>query len=380
MCQTGYMPPPVGGPINTDDMYADADGDGIDDLWEEVYVGRLSADYPNDLGGQVSRILSYEDTPAWQQHFNEATLVAWRDSLVGSDTRFEDIQHKVTLAGPGYWHTLNTVEVFGSSPGSDNSDITDAAKHTGILCYEGHGYWDAWWQWNHLKQWYSSGKVASITNSPVYPVVWSLACQTGDLTMYDCFAENWMNHGTNGASAVYAGTRNTYIAGNAVLNAELFHAVFDLNITTHAKAIQWAETKCTKVDNVFNEWSYLLLGDPEMEIRREPVVPAAPPWVIVHPPLIIPGCPSANCCPGCLGPTFDVFVTRSGGEPAPNVLVALLQTGGSRWTRSRLPPGEPGRRPARKDRRSTRCWSTSTRARTVTQCSRCRRFPPASST
>jgi len=327
MCQTSWMPPPVGGPINTDDRYADADGDGTNDLWEEVYVGRLAADNPIDLEGQVARILAYEDTPSHLQLFNEATLVAWRDSVAGSDDQFEQTQHKVTLAGPSYGHPLSTTEVFGSSTSSDNHDIKDAAGRAGILCYEGHGSQYSWWQWNQLHQSFSYYDALVANTAPVFPVVWSLACLTGDLNETDCFAEFWMNHGANGASAVYAGTRETYIAGNKVLNAELFHALFDLNITTHAKAIEWAEAECTKVDNVFNEWTYLLLGDPEMEIRRQIVPAATPPWVVVHPPLIIPGCSSPGCCPECSAPTFDVTVRNADGQPVPNVLVALYKQG-----------------------------------------------------
>jgi len=323
-CATAAYPPPVGGPIQTDDLYADADGDGADDLWEEVYVGRLSVSTESDCSNQVARILAYEDHPTHLQEYGNAALVAWRNAAQGDDDRFEAVQDEV--AAYPYSTSATFDKIYGSNPLSTNAVVNGIIDDAGILCYEGHGCDFGWWSWNTLSQNYYFDFLG-VTNAPATPVVWSLACDTGNINANDCMAENWMSHGSSGSVAVYAATRPAYIAGNVVLNRELFKAVFDKGITTHAKAIEWAESKCTPVDNVYNELEYLLLGDPEMEIRRANVpVNFDGPFILFHPPIVTVGCDFGwDCCPQCTGTPFDVVVKDPLGAPVQGVMVTLFK-------------------------------------------------------
>ena len=377
MCQTGYMPPPVGGPVSTDDAScADAErGRDRRSLWEEVYVGRLSADYPErSRGPGLAHPRATRTRPRGSSTSTRATLVAWRDSLVGSDTRF-----RTSAPGharrSGYWHTLNTVECVRIVMRRQRQQRHHRRRQAHRdLCCEGHGYWDAWWQWNHLKQWYSSGKVASITNSP----------------------------GVSGR--LVAGMPDRRPDDVRLFRRELDEPPEPMGLprSLRARATPTSrETRCstpscsTPCSTSTSRPTPRRSGGPRPECTKggqrvqRVVVPAArrPRWrsgasqwcrrhrlgdrasAADH-----PGCPSANCCPGCL----EAHLRRVRHQVRRR---AGAQRCSWRSTTGRIAV-DPGRLPrvsraaARTwSRRSTRCWSTSTRARTVTQCSRCRRFP-----
>jgi hypothetical protein len=105
-------------------------------------------------------------------------------------------------------------------------------------------------------------------------------------------------------------------AGNSVTDRSLFQAVFGLGITTHAMAIDYAEKACTVADREFNEWMYLLLGDPSMQIRRENVDgPGIPHWNVELPPILPPGC-------GDCGP-IEISIHTALGQPAGGLRVSL---------------------------------------------------------
>src|SRR5262249_30689947 len=99
----------------------------------------------------------------------------------------------------------------------------------------------------------------------------------------------------------------------------LFKAVFARGITVQSKAIEWAEARCTALDDRYNELMFLLLGDPEMRIRRtQPTFSSH--WTLLTPSFLPSACPG-----GCLPTPVDIVVTLPGGLPAPGVQVSLYK-------------------------------------------------------
>jgi hypothetical protein len=315
MCESPYMPLPVDGTEPGDDLYGDADGDGTDDLGKEVYIGRLSYHNRSGLAPQVARILAYEDHPSGLQSYGTAALVAHRGPP--PDTRFTVNQEQVrTATYAGVTPSFETI--YGSTPGVGNADITDAFGRVGIISYQGHGGESLWSGWNNAllpDNSYRSSDVDALMNAPVTPVVWSYACQTGDLRSTECLIERMMARGTNGAVSAYGATLEEYIAGSVVSNLAIFRAVFGMGITKQALAIRYAERECTKADRAFNAWMFLLLGDPSMQIRRHDVTdPRTAPWRVESPAMI----PAS--CVGCL---YTPRVLTTSGMPAAGVQVSL---------------------------------------------------------
>jgi hypothetical protein len=256
--------------IQTDDLYGDQDGDGIDDLGKEVYVGRISMVDATDLSQQVARIINYEDHPNVFMDYDTAALIAYRTD-VPQGTAFQDQQEKVRTAS--YAASAPSFEtVYASNPAVDNASIDAVAQRDGILCYAGHGASDSWGAWDKTEstaESYAIPNVDALVNHPVNPIVWSLTCLTGSIQVADCVGEGWMEQNTDGAVAFYGGDDLTGIGGNFFLESALFKAVFDKGIVIHGQALEYGEANG---EDPYNSWKYLLLGDPEMHIRRHRVL------------------------------------------------------------------------------------------------------------
>ncbi len=314
---------PTGDP--TDDMYGDADNDGVDDLWEEVFLGRLSVDGEADLANQVDKILDYEDhMPMCTTWLDDVLLIAHEED---APLKYQGCQEEVrTYAYSQVVPNFSTI--YGSVAGNDNADITasiNAGKN--IVCYRGHGSNTEWWQWNGAQS-FNTGDIAGLANGSKTPVVWSIACDNGVLSASDGFGETFMEQVGKGAVAHYGATVPSGTSANHELDKRLFRAVYDLGFTTHSLAIWCAEHWTDVFHGPDNPWMYLLLGDPEMKIRRANTGCFLPdPWIVEKPPFIPVGCEVVDCCPGCPGPPIDIRVLDPlSGAPVPGVKVAYIKT------------------------------------------------------
>jgi hypothetical protein len=115
--------------------------------------------------------------------------------------------------------------------------------------------------------------------------------------------------------AFYGGDDLTGIGGNFFLESALFKAVFDKGIVIHGQALEYGEANG---EDPYNSWKYLLLGDPEMHIRRHRVLdPTVTYWLLDRPVSI----------PGGVGGAFDVRVRTRQGIPVSGVQVSLWKAG-----------------------------------------------------
>jgi hypothetical protein len=95
----------------------------------------------------------------------------------------------------------------------------------------------------------------------------------------------------------------------------MFQGVYTVDLTTISHAIHFAEIMMVSNESFENAWMYMLLGDPDMEIRTGP--PTI--WDIAAPPVIPP------CNDGC--PPVDITVLDDQGQPLEGVLVAAWKEG-----------------------------------------------------
>ncbi len=298
----------------TDDMYGDADQDGIDDLAEEVYVGRLSVDDEADCASQVERILDYEDhMPLLAQWLDDVTLIAHKED---APDKYEGCQEEVRTYP--YSQAVPTFHTqYGSQVGVDDADVTaDINAGRGLVCYRGHGSSSSWSSWNQVPESYTSTLVDGLLNTHT-PVVWGIACSNAKLSSTDCFAEHWMEQGANGAVSFYGATQASFTSANHELDKRLFRGVYDEGLVVQSHAIENAEWWVETGYSSDNPWMYLLLGDPEMSIRRSNPMPFS---VLV--PNQIPACPD---CPTT--PPFDWIVLDDQNNPVPNAKVSAVQFG-----------------------------------------------------
>lgn len=253
------------GSSSTDDLY----GSPHDlDLFEEVYVGRLSVDNAGDLGSQLFKIINYTTKPVAGGRYDRALLVAHKegglDKYIGAH---EDVRLKIYTNPPAF------LTRYGNVENGNNGVLQDIQNELGLVAYRGHGSTMTWSKWNIPELSLHKNDIVGLANA-VQPVIWSISCTNHNLAtngggLTDCIGEVWLEDGS-GAIASYGATRTTGTTANHELDRRLFEAVYDLGITTHAHAIAYAEAMMVAAyPDTINAWAYNLLGDPSMKIRTE---------------------------------------------------------------------------------------------------------------
>jgi hypothetical protein len=303
---------PSGDP--TDDLYGTTDGDNLD---KEVHVGRLSVDSEADAADQVQKILRYEDNPSLFFNYGRVLLAAHKQDAPG---KYVGAHESVRTAAYAVAPSFSTL--YGHDPSVDNADVVAAVNNgQGIVAYRGHGDVGEWWSWNTHSESFVNADVASVANlATQVPVVWSIACLNANLATSDSISETWMKTATTRAVAHYGATEPSYTEPNHELDRRLFRAVFDLGRTRHASAIEYAEDKMVAAyggSGETNAWMYLLLGDPEMRIRRGPVLK-----LMVQFPVAI----ERVCVPnGC--PPVRFSILDEAGRPVSGALISIWKDG-----------------------------------------------------
>ena len=287
-----------------------------DDLDEEVYVGRLSVDSEADLANQVAKILTYEDSPNLFCCYDRALLVAHKENAPGKYVGAHESVRTASYATPPSFDTL-----YGHIAGVDDADVSLAVNNgLGLVAYRGHGSSGAWTTWNIPNESYNSTDVTGLANlAQQVPVIWSLACTNSALGTEDSIGEIWMEGVNNRAVSFYGATVPSYTSQNHELDRQLFKAVYDTGLTIQSHAIKHAEEQMASIMGASdNAWMYLLLGDPEMSIRRRNPIN----WKIEVPVEYKP----------CFGfPCYlNVSVLDEVGNPAPYVKVAAWKTADGR--------------------------------------------------
>ena len=159
-----------------------------DDYYEEVFVGRIPANSLEDAQHQVSKIIRYErdldETATWitravgiaanegQGHYGEPDYVHMnyiRDTLLHY-TYTEMSQHYA----------------YVNNPTAANMKA-DFNLGSGIANYCNHGSPDGWGVAD-----FSNVHVHQLTNDNMLPFIWSVACNNGEFSYDECFAEAWM--------------------------------------------------------------------------------------------------------------------------------------------------------------------------------------------
>jgi hypothetical protein len=300
----------LGTSLTTDDYFGDADGNGINDEGQEIYVGRIPVNGQAEMTTAVARILAYEDMPSPFEEFDHAGLVAWNSA---DDDRFLTAMNAVATAAYAVPPVFDIID--GGLSYVNNTWIDGVAETDGIVSYDGHAGSTDWWAWNTLGQSYSNASIDALVNHPVVPVIWSFACYSGNILNSECFGKHWLTHDQDGAASFYGATMPSWIYDNGIMARRLFDAVFNRGFTTQGVAIAFEEFGTILETSADNPVQYLLLGDPEMHIRRTNV--AGPPYVVQVPPYLVAG----------PVPPFDVNVTRIDGRPVEGIKVALWKRG-----------------------------------------------------
>ena len=306
-----------------------------------VYVGRLSANSTDELDRQLTKILNYERRPPSGDWPLRATLCA-NSQMDNGDygvnaewpTKYskavEDTVNFGSYTAAPIFQTLHAGAASAAVTRATNADLVAAlTAGRGQILYRGHGSSTGWVSgWDGSGSSSSAGSsftagthVASLSNS-VHPIIYSIACQNGRMNQNDCIGEVWMSQAGAGAVAHYGASENSYTGENHERTKGIFRAIYQDGYTRLGPMLARAEAISHAAGGGGAAWenntfAYMLLGDPEMEIRRKSV-PKIP--FLSGLTAVLEKSPAG---------TF-IKVLDDGGKPVPSAFLQITKPDGSR--------------------------------------------------
>ncbi len=272
---------------DSDHVYACIDGIGAGgrpDVIPEVRLGRFPCDTEDDCTDMVTKTLTYEHGyPGLGSWLQDVLLTAHMEDYPASYTQ---CQQNVLLAR--YAVHPSFITLYGGE-GHTNAEVrAEIDDGLGVVCYRGHGSPWSWGGWNGDS--FDTGDVALLANGFRTPVVFSIACVNNAITTSDCIGEVWMET-TERAVAHYSASGGSWHQANNTLDLELFETIYADHHCILGEAVagaqtamwiqhqvpEWHDELGWVVKGEDNAWMYLLLGDPELKVWREP-----PPRLVIN--------------------------------------------------------------------------------------------------
>lgn len=174
------------------------------DHYQDILVGRFSAENVTDVTTQVTRTINYEKNPSTTTgKFNHCIGIGSSQGP-GDDSEY-DYAHIRNINNDLLGFTYSTqAELYeGSQGGEDLAGDPSAANLTtqinrgaSIITYCGHGSDNSF-----VTTGFSNSNMSSLINTDVQPFIWSVACVNGNFTAGTCFAEGWLRQTYNGQPA-----------------------------------------------------------------------------------------------------------------------------------------------------------------------------------
>jgi hypothetical protein len=275
------------------------------DHFQEIIVGRFSAESVANVQTQVTRSINYEKTPSTTPgKFNRAIGIGSSQGP-GDDNEY-DYQHQRNLQTLllGYTYT-SRVELFdGSQGGVDAAGDPTATmlgneinSGAGIITYCGHGSDNSF-----VTTGFSNTNISSLTNTNILPFIWSVACVNGNFTAGTCFAEAWLRQTYNGQPAGAVATLMSTI--NQSWNPPMEGQDEMVNILTENAGANIKRTfgglsvnGIFQMNDAYSDYNmtdtWTIFGDPSLMVRTDD--PAS--MTVTHAPTINSGTTSlaVNC-------------------------------------------------------------------------------------
>ncbi len=186
------------------------------DHYQEIFIGRFSAETVSQVETQVARTITYEKGTTLATGWLNRTMGIASSQGPGDDNEY-DYQHVRNMQTDltGFTYVTPTIELFdGSQGGNDaagNPTPTMVGNElntgAGSILYTGHGSTTSW-----SSSGFSNSNINALTNVDKLPFIWSVACVNGNFVGTTCFAEAWMratdNNNPTGAIGILASTIN----------------------------------------------------------------------------------------------------------------------------------------------------------------------------
>ncbi|HUM46388.1 MAG TPA: C25 family cysteine peptidase, partial [Chitinophagales bacterium] len=175
------------------------------DHYQEIFVGRFSAETETEVTTQVSKTISYEKTPVSNGYFSKAVCIASNEGAGIGDDGEADYEHQDLIRTEllAYNYT-DVAELFDGTHGNTDApgnpvanDLTTLINNgSGLISYTGHGSGSSLSTTD-----FNTTDANNLTNITQWPFMWVVGCSVGNFTGSTCLAESFARSSHNGQPA-----------------------------------------------------------------------------------------------------------------------------------------------------------------------------------
>jgi hypothetical protein len=242
----------------------------------DIGLGRLSVETEEQLANVVEKYIRYENgifsTGAW------LTQAAW---LGTSDSGYYQVAegthnyvidtHAKNLGYQGHFPQANMQggdKLYAISHNATGENAVDAINHGRVLItYSGHGSTGGW-----VGPDFGSAEVLALDNPDFIPFVLGFACNTGDYSGSDGFAEAWQRH-KFGAVLYLGSVDSSYWDEDDILQKRLYDGIFSDDIVQFGSMMNFALSEVWRHygGEGYSEYyweTYTTFADPSMTLRK----------------------------------------------------------------------------------------------------------------
>lgn len=176
-----------------------------EDHYQEIFVGRFSAETEADVMTQVSKSVAYEKSPPADFYFSKGVCIASDEGAGAGDDGEADFEHqdliRTQLLNYAY---ADVQELFDGTHGNTDApgnpvadDLSDLLNDgTGLVSYTGHGNGSSLSTTD-----FDVADAENLTNTGKWPFIWVVGCSVGNFTGATCLAEAFARSSHNGEAA-----------------------------------------------------------------------------------------------------------------------------------------------------------------------------------
>ena len=273
----------------SDQYYTDYD----DDWSHEVFVGRATVGNTTQINTFVNKVLKYEKDPPRTDYVLDALLIGMD---LDPSTHAEYLKESIDSYIPFYF---NVTKVYDSHTGNHRTAVINAlnagqnlvnhADHAYITVMGTGDYWHNWDIYN--------SDVDALTNNDQMSVVVSLGCHPNHMDANDCIAEHFVIYNPYQAGVAFTGNTRSgwaYVGNPSALSGKLdkewWIGLFNRNKYNLGQTLVDSKHyfSTSNPDMYLKrhcEWTFNLLGEPEMPIWTD----EPDSFEVTHPSTLPPG-------------------------------------------------------------------------------------------
>ncbi len=263
----------------TDLYYGTVDGN---DWIPDIFVGRLPARDTTQLNTMINNLAAYNNLTGTEEWVKKAAFLASNDSTywqVAENTQNYVIQSHTQPNG--YVGTFPSSpqaggdKLFAYSYSAGNSEVINAINNSrALIAYTGHGSRTSWGGPS-----YSQSNIRNISQSGIFSVVTSFACDTGDFNTTESFGETWLIQQNKGAVAFIGSSSSSFWGPDDTLERAMMDSLYSgfdsANLVSSFLYNGLMSVEATRPGTGTAQsryyWEiYNLLGDPSLEMLIEP--------------------------------------------------------------------------------------------------------------